>query len=203
MTSDPRRWLSFALSIPGVVAFFLPFAAGVSPFRAAFESSFTRSEQIFALGGLLAGLAIPIAALQIRFVISECLSRFEISASLALGLLASPLVLGSWLLPVGWPERRLLLEFLILLAPAAILTVVLPILALRLRRHVAQDSDVSQAFLVSGYCSNAFAFLVASEFDEIRLDVGAYVVLLACTCYVAMILLVARRRSTTRLEPGV
>lgn len=203
MTSDPRRWLTFALSIPGVVAFFLPFAAGVSPFRATLESSLTKSEQIFALGGLLAGLAIPIAALQIRLVVSERLSRFEISASLALGLLASPLVLGSWLLQAGWPESRLLLEFLILLGPAAILTVVLPILALRLRRNLAQDSAVSQVFLISGYCPNAFAFLVASEFGEILLDVGAYIVLLACTCYVAMILLVALRRSTTRLEPGV
>jgi hypothetical protein len=196
VTSEPRQWLQSVLTIPGVVGFFLPFTSDTSPYGAATATAgFSPDSWRIRLLGILMGLALFIAAFQLRLVLSGAVSRRESTASLMLCVLGSlsPCALLLYLLVEnGWPDWKLepVMSVAILtcwLAASANLLAVV-----RYRERILRDTEAAISALMAGYFPNALLCLAAFWG---RWQVGAYMVLLACGCYGSLIVARALKAS--------
>lgn len=174
-----QRVAALLLAVPGVMALFLPFTSGVSPYEGVrFSGSFFN----LALLAAPAFLAVPIAVWHARRLYSNRLSAFEVALAYTLSaaamvsvltaiVLSLPKILSSWGL--------LAIALCLGLGGANAL-----LLVGNLRRRLPREA-AAEVFLLGGYLPTAVFCLVALGLDEI----GSYVVLTACIAYLVTIIL--------------
>ena len=199
MTDKQWRWAKVILSLPGAIGFVLPFAYGVSPLEAAMRWP---REWPLSFFGVVLGLAFFILAWHLRYAVSGRLSRPEMVACVALGIAGSILIAGNLVYLVigsGWPSPDQTKAWVGLIV-AWCLSAAHVLVVLRYHRRFFTDSDAAVAALMAGYLPNAsFCLLIFIEGWQI----GAYVVLLACCCYIGMIAATTRRLSLQTIHPSI
>ena len=174
-----QRVAALLLAVPGVMALFLPFTNGVSPYGGVhFSGSFFN----VALLAAPAFLAVPIAVWQARRLFSSRLSAFEVALAYTLPAAAMVSVLTAIVLEPkpAWLAVPLCLG----LGGANAL-----LLVRNLRRRLPREAT-AEVFLLGGYLPTAVFWLVMIGFDPVfGLELGGYVVLTACIAYLVTIIL--------------
>lgn len=193
MTDQQWRWARVIFSVPGVAGFFLPFYEGVSPFGIVV----TWPVWLWGYAGIVAGLAILIFIWALRLTGQDQLSRPELVACVTLGIIGSCFMGPLNAVFVVCLQTSSVIAFL----ETCLFAVVYVGLVVRYRRRVFTDSSLAVAALMAGYLPTGITYgLTFIDY----LAIGGYSVLLACLCYIWMIVATIRRLylQTTTPESG-